>query len=303
MLLRTSLAALLCGAAARAQIIEPALTRPITLPAGVFDLTLHATYANVADGHGSEDGGTVAMGLDLGASDRVQVGLATAFPILPGAGFGSLIASGLVALDRDVAVRGDFGYERIGLTGTSGSGESYDIHIHRFFGGVGARGRFPIGPNVAFVFGRSGAVHFGPFQNLGSGGLGLYTGASFLAPGSSDLVVLSSGDNQSGNLIGVHLPAGLLVQAHPAVAITLETGYAALIALPAHPDLLFNNSSTLVLHYVPLAIEVDVMTPAPFAELGVRLSNYGFTGASGLSGTGPGYFDQRSFMFWLRLHG
>src|SRR5207249_9069959 len=43
---RAVLALLLCGTAARAAGIEPLITRPITLPQGKVDLTLHGTYTS-----------------------------------------------------------------------------------------------------------------------------------------------------------------------------------------------------------------------------------------------------------------
>ena len=44
---RTLIALLLSGAAASAQeTIRPVIDRPITLPEGKFDLTLHGTYTN-----------------------------------------------------------------------------------------------------------------------------------------------------------------------------------------------------------------------------------------------------------------
>src|SRR5436190_19220860 len=95
--LRASLALLLCGAAVRAEEIEPLIARPVTLPAGKVDLTLHGTYTNwtggVLGGIGGTtvDGETLSLGVDFGVRDKVQLGLAVALPIHPGAGFGSVV--------------------------------------------------------------------------------------------------------------------------------------------------------------------------------------------------------------------
>jgi hypothetical protein len=96
------------ASAALAQEIEPLLKRPVTLPSGALDLTLHGTYTNLASGAtpGSEvpstfTGATLAFGVDYGAGDRVQLGLAVALPIDPAVGFGSVLASTAFALNQD----------------------------------------------------------------------------------------------------------------------------------------------------------------------------------------------------------
>ena len=91
---RALLALLLCStAAARAQEVEPLISRPLTLPRGSVDFTAHLTYANWSAGSTSIDGESLAAGLDFGATDTVELGLAAAFPVNPGAGFGSIVGS------------------------------------------------------------------------------------------------------------------------------------------------------------------------------------------------------------------
>ena len=93
------IALLLCRGAAHAQPVQPLIDRPITLPDGKLDLTLQGTYTNWAGSTqpsaASVDGESLAVGGDFGASDRVQPGFAVAFPINPGAGFGSVLGHAL----------------------------------------------------------------------------------------------------------------------------------------------------------------------------------------------------------------
>src|SRR6267142_4007408 len=86
---------LLLSAAVRAQEVTPLIARPLTLPGGAIDLTLQGTYTNWASsilggGAGSVEGETLAASVDVGVTDRVQLGLAAALPINPRAGFGSV---------------------------------------------------------------------------------------------------------------------------------------------------------------------------------------------------------------------
>src|SRR5205807_7181004 len=138
--------------------------------------------------------------------------LGLALPINPGAGFGSILASADVAVDEKIALRSDVGFESIGLNGNTGAGAS---HTSRYFAGVGAFIKVPISPTVAFVTGRTGAIQFGHFKNLGDSGTGIYTGASGLTEASSDFLVLRGGNKGSRTLIGINLPFGLLLQPEP----------------------------------------------------------------------------------------
>src|ERR1700693_1506411 len=91
------IAVLLWSAAARSEEIQPIIDRPVTLPRGAVELTLNGTYTNwgtgstVGIGPSSLSGETLALGADFGATDEVQFGIATALPINPGAGFGSIL--------------------------------------------------------------------------------------------------------------------------------------------------------------------------------------------------------------------
>src|SRR2546430_17620954 len=106
-MLRGLIAILFCSAVARAGEIESLIDRPITLPQGKLDLTLHGTYSDwSASGAGPNPvtGESLALGLDVGATDLLQFGLAVALPVHPGAAFGSLVGSAEVTVDRSVAL-------------------------------------------------------------------------------------------------------------------------------------------------------------------------------------------------------
>jgi hypothetical protein len=237
----------LLGGLARAEELQPLIERPITLARGAIDLTVHGTYTNWATGAStgagpsSLAGETLALGADFGATDQAQLGFGLALPINPGAGFGSLFASAAFALDKRTAVRIDAGYERIGPNGDNTASFS---HTNRYFAGLGAPLKVPLGPTLAFVSGRTGAVHFGHFNNIGDKGTGVYSGASGLTEAASDFVVVSTGNNNSSTNLGFNLPAGLLLQADPRFAVTLQAGYSAVISFPQCPAISITPCTT-----------------------------------------------------------
>jgi hypothetical protein len=294
---RTLIALLLSGTAASAQeAIRPVIDRPITLAGGRLDLTLHGTYTNWGNsspagaGSGSLTGETLALGADFGATDEVQLGVGVALPINPGAGFGSVLASADIAVDEKIALRTDVGFESIGLNGNGTAGTS---HTSRFFAGVGASIKVPISPTVAFVTGRNGALQFGHFNNIGDSGTGLYTGASGFTEASSDFLVLSGGNHGSSTIVGINLPAGLLLQPDPHLSLTLQAGYSAAIS---------TSGGTQVLHFIPVGLEA-IVTPAPQFDIGARFFLDGYVAQSGASSSGgPNYFDLRALMFYFRVH-
>jgi hypothetical protein len=289
---RSLVVLLSCGFAAHAQGLQPLIDRPVTLPQGKVDLTLQGTYTNWRLGGSSLDGETLAFGVDFGAAQRVQLGLAMALPINPGAGFGSVLGSAAVAAHRDVALRLDFGFENFGTNGNIAGG-----HTNRFFGGLGSRIKVPITPTIAFVSGRIGAVDFGHFNNIGPSGTGLYFGATVFPELSSDFFVLSAGNNNSPVVVGINLPAGLLVQPDPHFALTLLAGYSAAMQFPSGA-----GAQNLVLHFIPIGLEA-VVTPAPRLDIGTRFMIDGYFAQTGGNSSGnPGYFDQRALLFWIRIH-
>lgn len=311
------------AAAAQAQQLQPLIDRPLTLPRGTLDLVLHGTYHNWATGapeaplgdprpffcalscsFASISGETLALAIDYGSTDQAQVGLGLAFPINPGAGFGSVVLNGMFSTGPLAALRVDVGYERIGLNGDPPPGSN---HVNRYFGGLGARIRIPISPTVAFVTGRTGAAHLGTstalgnmtmghFNNIGDSGFGFYFGSTFLTEASSDFFVLSAGDNSSGTYIGFNLPAGLLLQPDPHFALTLQAGYSVAIEVSSR------RGSAQLLYFFPVGMEA-VVTPTPRLDIGARFFIEGYVGESGLGGgSAPGYFDLRALMLWFRIH-
>src|SRR5690242_842303 len=219
--LRLLLVFVLCSAPAHAADIQSLIDRPVTLPQGKIDLTLHGTYTDWANGLFGQtqavDGETLSLGVDIGATDGFQLGLGLALPIHPGAAFGSVVVSALFAADPRAALRLDAGVEHIGVNGNPS--DVNVSHANRYFGGLGAAVKIPITKAVAFVTGRNGAVPFGHFQNIGAGATGFYLGATELTQGSSDFLIVSKSDTGSSTVVGITLPAGLLVQPEPHVAI------------------------------------------------------------------------------------
>jgi hypothetical protein len=294
---RTAAILLLCSAAAvRAQQLQPLIDRPLTLPQGHLDATFHATYTNWATGApnpSSIDGETLAAGFDFGVTDQVQFGISTALPVNPGAGFGSVLGTIAVALGPDAALRADVGFEQIGLNGATGAAIG-STHINRFLTGIGAPIRIPLAPNFAFVSGRTSSVQFGHFNNIGDSGTGFYSGASAFPDLSSDFFVVSTGSENSNQIIGLNVPAGLLMQPDPHVAFTVRTGYSAVISIPQGA-----NASTQSVHFIPVGLEA-VYTPVPALDIGADFFLDGMVGHSGTMAS-SGYFDRRALMLWLRL--
>ncbi|HET9751951.1 MAG TPA: hypothetical protein VFP52_03275 [Myxococcales bacterium] len=294
----------LCATAALGRDVEPPIARPVTLPRGALDATLQGTYTNWATGSlvgvnsTTLTGGTLSFGVDFGATDRVQLGLAAALPIHPGAGFGSVLGSAVLAASPDAALRLDAGFERIGF---NGDGTASLPHTNRFFGGIGAPIKVAFSPTLAFVTGRSGAPHFGHFNDIGQGGTGLYLGASGLTELASDFLVLSGGDQDSGTVIGINLPAGLLLQPDPGFGVTLQAGFSTNLTFPGSGS----SAGKQVLFFFPMAIEA-VVSPVRALDVGLRFSLDGYfqqVGAnSDVVAGGPGYFDLREIMLWFRMH-
>ncbi|HZX95986.1 MAG TPA: hypothetical protein VFE90_15795 [Myxococcales bacterium] len=292
------LGAVLWSAAVGAQSAEPLIQRPLTLRAGEGSLTLHGTYTNwdfsnvnaglTEPGPSPLAGETLAAGVDFGVTDQVQLGLAVALPVHPGFAFGSILGGASLALDPHAALRLDAGYERVGVNGA----DVRNDHVGRYFGGLGLPLKVSFSSAVAFVSGRTGAVQFGHFNNMGSGGTGIYFGVGPFTDLSTDILVFEGGSDNSGTSIGFNLPVGLLVQPDPHFAFTLQAGYSAVIV---------TSGTSAALHYLPIGLEA-VLSPVRALDLGVRFSFDGYVAHSGDGrGLDFGYFDTRALMFWLRL--
>lgn len=296
-----TLLTLACGAA-RAENVVAVIDRPLTLPRNAFDATLDLPYTNwsgnvLGPGANTSSAEALAAGVDYGLTDRVQLGLSAAFAINPGAAFGSILLSSVVALDQKSALRFDVGYERIGING--GPQTFSGSHISRYFAGFGVPAKVALTPTLAFVTGRTGAVHFGNFINLdGGAGTGAYFGASRFTETDADILTVSDGDNQSGTVVGINLPFGLMAQPDPHFALTLRTGYSAVVAIPG------GSGNSIVDHFIPLGIE-GVFSPLPMLDVGASFTFDGYLTRSGSGSTTglPGYFDMRSAQFWIRFRG
>jgi hypothetical protein len=155
---------------------------------------------------------------------------------------------------------------------------------------------------LAFVTGRTGAVHFGHFNNIGDRGTGVYLGASGRTEAASDFVVFSAGNNNSGTILGFNLPAGLQLQPDPHFAVTLQAGYSAVIIFPRCPASPFIACTTQALHFIPFGLEA-VVSPVPQMDIGGRFFIDGYVAQTGGSSSGaPGFFDLRALMIWFRFH-
>jgi hypothetical protein len=309
---------LLCaaGAAARPTTLLPEIDRPVTLRAGELDATMEGTYTNRATGfEGSVlSGGTAALGADYGLSDRIQLGLALAFPVIPGASLGSVVLSGAAAIDPRVAFRLDTGFEWLGTPSSNGDSDWVD-RTTRWFGGFGTVAKIPVLPFVAFLLGRTGAIHLGHFATVGADAnqfganarhLWRYTGATGFSEGSSDLVVVSGGgENDNPTHLGLNVPLRLLVQPDPHFALMLQAGYSfqALFYPEPSPSLVAPEPAPptrWTYQFVPIGIEA-VVTPAGDIDLGARLFVDGLVAQSGPLGQKPDYWAQRAVLFWIRL--
>ena len=89
-----------------------------------------------------------------------------------------------------------------------------------------------------------GALQFGHFNNLGSSGIGVYSGASTYAQTSTDFFAISVDDFTN---VSINLPAGVLFQPDPHVALTLLAGFSTQIE--------FLGSTTVAFSYFPTGLE------------------------------------------------
>ncbi|HEY6910415.1 MAG TPA: hypothetical protein VI356_13645, partial [Myxococcales bacterium] len=284
---RRLIALIACAAgAAEAQAIHPLIVRPLTLPRGAVQFAVDGAYSNFSrilgpEAPGSLAGETLSLGADFGVTDRVQLGAAVALPVNPGAAFGSLLASAVLAFDPRGGVRIDAGFERPGVNGDPTAARTGNTTL--WFGGLGLPVKLPLGPAVALVSGRAAAVDFGHFRNVGSGPTGLYFGAMSFAGGTSDILTVSGEDGLTR--IGINLPAGFLLQPDPRFALTLLAGYSASVT--------DSGGRSEALHFVPVGVEA-VVSPAAPLDVGLRFLLDGLV--AGWPAGGPGYFDLRNLV-------
>jgi hypothetical protein len=191
-----------------------------------------------------------------------------ALPIDPGASFGSALLSGAFASSPQMAFRLDVGVERIG---TNGYCCGRDYHTVRWLLGLGPYFRVPLAAKIDFVWGHGGAVRLSRFFNVetrfrgGPGSVGFYYGGSYFPLGAgSDALVVSSGDNNSGTVIDLNLPLGLMLRPDPHLSLTLQAGYSAVIGIPS------GGGNAVAEHYLPVGLEA-VVSPITRLDIGLNL--------------------------------
>jgi hypothetical protein len=110
-----------------------------------------------------------------------------------------------------------------------------------------------------------------------------------VAPFASADVFSITKSFDGGSQISVNLPVGLLLQVANPLAITLRTGYQALIV--------DGGGAT---HYVPLGLDA-VLSPIRNLDLGAGFLFQGNLSGTGLGSPGSTYTNIWVASFWLRL--
>jgi len=145
------------------------------------------------------------------------------------------------------------------------------------------------------------------FTNLGirtDAGRGLYFGGTgrYLGPISLPLGAgadaLMASTSETGFIFDLNVPLGLAVHAGSRFSLTLQGGYSMVLYEPPTGS----HSGGLVYHYFPLGIEA-VFSPLAATGFGVNILFDGYAGSFGPESpsSGPGYFDLRTILFWVRF--
>lgn len=257
----------------------PAIDRPLLLPDNTVELTL---AGDLSAQQGLGGGESAALGVELGLGEG-QAGLAVAIPAHPGLGFGSVAGSVAYAIARQAALRLDLAFDR-----SPGNGFRADANFYS--AGAGVPFELRMGPWLALVGGRLGAVSFAHFVNFDAGGAGQYFGTSSLY-GSSDLVVFVK-EEDAGSQLALNLPLGLLVQVAPSVSIVLRSGYEAIIT---------TGGGNGARHFIPLGLDAT-FSPTPMLDFAATVLLPGEIADSGTA-FGHGYRDVVLAALVLRLRG
>jgi hypothetical protein len=265
-----------------AALAEPValIDRPLVLPRGAFELNLMGNITNEDTAATSLTGEVLGLGLEFGLGNA-QFGIAGALPVNPGFGVGSLLASAAFALAPRTALRLDFGVEHFGVNGAAGGSGTL------VYGAIGVPFQVRLSRSVSLVSGRVGALRFAHFSNVGTGGVGVYTGASAAPFESSDLITITNELNGS-SLITLNAPIGFLLQVAEPFAITLRSGVEVFIPTSGGDPAAF------------LPIGIDAVLSAGPLDIGASFSLAGYVGGNG-SVAGPGYGDIRMGVLWLRF--
>jgi hypothetical protein len=252
------------------------IDRPLMLPQNTVELNL---LGNVTSQSGFSAGETVVAGIEVGLGEG-QGGIVLALPAHPGFGFGSVAGSAAWSVGRQAAFRFDIGFDHSGAD--VGRPEAYF-----YSAGAGFPFELRLSNWVALVSGRVGAMGYAHFTNVNAGGAGLYRGAS--QPfSSSDLLIYTKKENGDAQLT-FNLPVGLLAQIAPDFAVTLRTGFEAIVVV--------DNGGAQ--YFVPIGADA-VFSPSRSVDLGASFSIAGQVGQTG-SAASAGYTDFFMGSLWLRL--
>ena len=268
------------------------IDRPLLLPAGRVRLDLGLAVTRRASA--TEDvgvGEALSLAVSAGLTRSLEGGLWAELPVGPQAHLGGLLANLTVRLAAPLALRLDAGLQE---SQRSLAGPSQAI----FVGGVGLPIRARLRPRLAFISGTPRARGFGPQPllvvrpPLGVRATALYgenAGVLF----SEDLLAVGispgDGDNPgSSQLLALTAPLGLLIQAHPRLALAARTGVRVLV--------LAGGGASRSSYHLPLAADITVRL-ADFLELGATASLAGYLGGNLLAGAR--FTDISQFDFWL----
>ncbi|TMB11050.1 MAG: hypothetical protein E6J66_10080 [Deltaproteobacteria bacterium] len=193
------------------------------------EIQLHAAYEPLREDTGTNtaDVHRVLLGLDVGVTDEVQLGLSAAPRIAPNGGFDHLAIRTTYLAHEHVAVRLDTGV--------------YDTRVHGetpgFAGGIGMSLRIPLlAERVALISGRFTGLppigpRFSPWPSL-----------SF----ADDLVTIDV--NGRVRTASVGIPLGVLVQVVPLLAAQVRAGYRHVFGAYSSAD------------YVPIGVDLLAST-------------------------------------------
>jgi hypothetical protein len=274
---------LLFPCAALAQPYPPRyIDRPLVLPGGVVEAGLLGNLTNLSDG---SNGGAGAADVEIGFG-QAQLGLVLALPVAPGFGFGSLGASGALAIGRQSALRLDFLYDHATFDAGNpiiGGGSADLISI-----GLGVPFRIPLDRSISLVSGKVGAMHFAHFINLGNNGATVYLGGMGLPLDVSDLFVFSTALDSGDKQLVFNLPLGLMIQPVEIFSVTLRAGFETIMV----PD-----PSLRAVFFVPLGADA-VLSVSQTVDVGLTFSIDGLVGTTAAATTD--YAGFRMASLWVK---
>ena len=246
---------------------------PLLLPSGTAQGEVSFELTSVSENGISASGESVVVGMDYGASDRLQLGLSASAAINPGA-FGSVDATGELALGPFAAVRLDAAITRETLTflDQRGSLNMYDVALS-------LPSRIRLADGIALTTGRTGAAGFGrPMTySVGNGSVALGSTPFF---GGDSIVAISVNDDGSV-AASVQAPVGLLITPVRNVSIALRSGF-------RHVAPIGGGS------WNAIPAGVDLVVRAGALDVGATFE------VAGQIDTSAGYFDLRQAAIWAQ---